>query len=81
MRRPSLLAFVLVVFALLASVAIASEGWTPELIMKVKRVGNVRVSPDGGWVAFVVGEAVMDGEKSEWVNHIYLAETDGSRSF
>jgi dipeptidyl aminopeptidase/acylaminoacyl peptidase len=49
--------------------------------MKVKRVGDVRVSPDGQWVAFVVGGAVMDGEKSEWVNHVHLAKTDGSRSF
>jgi len=53
-------------------------GWTPELAFKVKRVGPVRVSPDGGRVAFVVATAVMDGEKSEWVSQIHVARSDGS---
>ena len=55
--------------------------WTPELALKVKRVGTVAVSPDGGHVAFVVGEAVMGGEKSEWLYHIHVARSDGSRSY
>ena len=54
--------------------------WTPELAFKVKRVASVRVSPDGGRVAFVVGSAVMEGEKSEWVSQIHLARSDGSSS-
>jgi dipeptidyl aminopeptidase/acylaminoacyl peptidase len=58
-----------------------SEGWTPELALKVKGVGSVRVAPDGEWAAFVVSEAVMDGEKSEWVSQIHLARTDGSHAF
>jgi dipeptidyl aminopeptidase/acylaminoacyl peptidase len=59
----------------------AVSGWTPELAMKVKRVSHVRVSPDGQRVAYVVGSAVMDGEKSEWLSHIYVARADGSSSF
>jgi dipeptidyl aminopeptidase/acylaminoacyl peptidase len=55
-----------------------ASGWTPELAFKVKRVGSVRISPDGGRVAFVVGTAVMDGEKSEWVSQIHVARSDGS---
>ncbi len=81
MRRLSLAVSLPVVFSFSAFVAIASEGWTPELVMKVKRVDDVRVSPDGQWVAFVVGQAAMDGERSEWVSHIHLAKSDGSRSF
>jgi dipeptidyl aminopeptidase/acylaminoacyl peptidase len=56
-------------------------GWTPEMTFKVKRVGTVRVSPDGGRAAFVVGTAVMDGEKSEWVSQVHVARADGSGAF
>ena len=55
-----------------------SAGWTPELAMQVKRVSHVRVSPDGKRVAFVVSQAVMDGEKSEWLSQIHLAGYDGA---
>jgi dipeptidyl aminopeptidase/acylaminoacyl peptidase len=57
-----------------------AESWTPELMMKVKRVPEVVPSPDGKRVAFVVSEAIMDGEKSEWVSQIHLASADGSSS-
>ncbi len=36
------------------------------------------VSPDGARVAFGVGKAVMEGEKSEWLYHIHIARSDGS---
>ena len=45
------------------------SGWTPELAIRTNRVSSVRVSPDGKRVAFVVGQAVMEGEKSEWLSH------------
>lgn len=54
--------------------------WTPELILKVKGVSNVAVSPDGRQVAFQVATAVTDGEKSEWLSQIHLAQADGSGS-
>jgi dipeptidyl aminopeptidase/acylaminoacyl peptidase len=58
----------------------APGAWTPELTLTVKRVPTVVPSPDGTQVAFVVGEAVTDGERSEWVNQIHLAAADGSGS-
>jgi len=81
--------FVLVLLAPLQTPTLASEQaddqpeaqWTPELVLKVKPVGSVRVSPDGGKVAYVVGEASIEGEKSEWVSHIHVSNTDGSDSF
>jgi dipeptidyl aminopeptidase/acylaminoacyl peptidase len=56
-------------------------GWTPAMTFKVKRVGTVRVSPDGNRAAFVVGTAVMEGEQSEWISQIHVASTDGSGAF
>ncbi len=53
------------------------RAWTPELQMQVKSVDNVQVSPDGGRVVFTVGEAVMQGDKSEQLTHIHLAGADG----
>ncbi len=58
-----------------------TKGWTPDLMFKVKRVGPVVPSPDGARVAYVVGEAVMQGEKSEWVSQIHVAMSDGSGGF
>jgi hypothetical protein len=71
--------------ALVSLVAVAAfaedRGWTPDLALKVKRVGVVLPSPDGSRAAFVVSEAVSEGEKSEWVSQINVANADGSRSF
>ncbi len=51
----------------------APKFWTPEQMMKVKRIAAVRPSPDGKMAALVVTEAVMEPEKSEYVNQIHLA--------
>jgi dipeptidyl aminopeptidase/acylaminoacyl peptidase len=50
-------------------------------MMKVKTVGNVRVSPDGRRVVYTASEAVMTDEKSEYLTHIYMANADGSDAF
>src|SRR5207244_3420637 len=56
----------------------ANDGaWTPEFAFKVKRVSQVRPSPDGRHVAYVVGTAAMEGEKSEWISQIWVADADG----
>src|SRR5713226_5033280 len=53
--------------------------WTPEFAFKVKRVSQVRPSPDGRHVAYVVGTAAMEGEKSEWISQIWVADADGRK--
>jgi dipeptidyl aminopeptidase/acylaminoacyl peptidase len=58
----------------------SATAWTPEVMMTIRRVSAVEPSPDGTRVAFVVGEALMDGEKSEWLSHVHLAAADGSSS-
>ena len=54
--------------------------WTPEFAFKVKRVSLVRPSPDGRHVAFVVATAAMDGEKSEWLSQVWVADADGKNA-
>ncbi len=46
--------------------------------MQVKQVAGVQVSPDGKRVAYTVREAAMDGNRSEYVTHILVANIDGS---
>ena len=62
-------------------VSSAEKGWTPDLILKVKRVGPVVPSPDGTRVSFVVAEAVTEGEKSEFNSQIHVANADGTGAF
>jgi dipeptidyl aminopeptidase/acylaminoacyl peptidase len=80
-HRLALLPLIVLVFFTASAVRTAERGWTPDLMLKVKRVGPVVPSPDGSRVAFVVSEAVMEGEKSEWVSQIHIAASDGSSAF
>jgi dipeptidyl aminopeptidase/acylaminoacyl peptidase len=74
-----LLAAVLLAGAARAEPAEKPRAWTPALMMRVKRIGPVRVSPDGKQVAFTVRRAVLEGDKSEYLTHIHLADADGGR--
>ncbi len=58
-----------------------AESWTPEAMMALKQVGGAQVSPDGKQVAYVVRQAVMSGEKSEFASRIVVANTDGTGEF
>lgn len=66
-----------VVLALLifpsTAVGTAERRWTPGTLMKVKRVTSVIPSPDATCVVFVASDAMMEGEKSEWLSHIHVA--------
>ena len=65
---------------LAGSTALAQQpaGWTPEVMMRVRPVGDVRVSPDGRQVLYTVREPVMTADKSEFLTHIWIANADGT---
>jgi dipeptidyl aminopeptidase/acylaminoacyl peptidase len=54
------------------------DRWTPALSMKYRAIQGTAVSPDGGRVAYVVRTPLMEGPQSEYLSHIWLANTDGS---
>src|SRR5215510_4850812 len=58
-----------------------TNAWTPELSMKVRAVGGVRVSPDGKRVLYTVNEPVMTAEKSEYLAQIWMASADGGDAY
>src|SRR5262245_26822766 len=55
-----------------------ATNWSPEQCMKLKNVSAVRVSPDGKKVLYLVREAVMSDERSEYINQVWLCDADGS---
>jgi dipeptidyl aminopeptidase/acylaminoacyl peptidase len=73
---------VLLVLILLAAFtgtgSAGDKDWSPDLMMKVKRIDAVRVSPDGKRVTYTVIDAVMTPDKSEFVTQIHIANADGS---
>ena len=76
-RRLCALAVLLLFFAVASP---AQSGWTPELEMKLKTVGAVRISPDGKKVVYTVSSPVMTPDKSEFVAQIWLANSDGTHA-
>lgn len=79
-RKQTFLA-VLALTVTLAAPLSAADGWTPELALEVKQIGNVVPSPDGERVVFQVAIAVMEDERSEWLTHVHVAAADGSSGF
>src|SRR5690242_18544832 len=51
-----------------------AQTWDPELQLKVKAVGTPRVSPDGKKMVYIVNQAVMTADRSEFVSQIWLAD-------
>ena len=88
-RRPLRTAFLtpsaaFLLLALAPAAATTQEAqapvWTPELSMRFDAVNATAISPDGSLVAFVVREAVMDENTSEYRSHVWVAAADGSWS-
>ena len=70
----SVLVFALSSFAATAS-AQESRRFTVEDLLKVRRVGDPRVSPDGKHIAFTIGDVNWDANKV--VTQIYVMTVDG----
>ena len=58
--------------------ASAQKTWTPSNMIKFNRLTGAVISPDGKHVAYTVSSPQMDGEKSEFLTHIWVASADGS---
>lgn len=78
LRRSGFAAIAWAILVTVPAVQTADSKWTPDALLRVKRVGSVAPSPDASRVAFTVSEAVMEGEKSEWLTHIHIASSDPS---
>ncbi|MBI4428525.1 MAG: PD40 domain-containing protein, partial [Ignavibacteriales bacterium] len=66
-----------VILFCLACIASSQARWTPDVMIKFKRVGGTAVSPDGKWIAYTVSTPLLEGEKSEFLTHVWLVSADG----
>lgn len=53
-------------------------GWTPEDMMQLNSIGNVQMSPNGKRVVFTMRQAAISEDKSGYLTHIFLADTNGA---
>ncbi len=69
-------------FVLFSTIVFAQSKkyWSPEQTMKMKNITAVIPSPDGSKVLYTVREAVMTDDKSEYVNQVFLCNSDGSNT-
>ncbi len=56
----------------------AQSKWTPANMIKFNRLTGAIISPDGKNVAYTVSTPQMEGDKSEFLTHIWVLSTDGS---
>ena len=69
MKKNYILAFFILFISFVKSQEIK---WTPEESMKIKSISQVRISEDGKYIAYVVKEAIIEEEKSEYLNQIWV---------
>lgn len=62
-----------------ASAQSPTDRWTPELAMQHDQITETEISPNGEQVAYVVREALMEGEQSEYRSQIHVVSADGER--
>ena len=51
----------------------------PEDIVAMKKLSGANISPDGKWAVFVRAVPILEEEKSEYRNHIWLVPTEGGK--
>ena len=56
------------------------DRWTPELSMRYFGVGGTTISPDGRHIAYTIRKPLMEGEKSEYLSHVWIVTADGERN-
>jgi Tol biopolymer transport system component len=56
----------------------SADRWTPELSMRYKAIQETALSPNGSLIAYVVREAITEGEKSEYLSHIWVVSAAGA---
>lgn len=56
----------------------AQNNWAPDQSLKLKNITSSVVSPSGSKVVYTVREAIMTDDRSEYINHIWMCNADGS---
>ncbi len=81
MRSKNFKPLLLFLALFLLNFSLAQDKWTPDVMIKFKRVGETAISPDGKLVAYTVSVPLMEGEKSEYLTHIWVVSSDGKMNY
>src|SRR5262245_38342466 len=76
-QRSLLIAFIFLSTFILAQ---TKTNWSPEQCLRLKNISAVVPSPDGSKVLYTVREAIMNDDRSEYVNQVYMCNSDGSNT-
>lgn len=71
---------IVIVSVLFAINITAQKNWSPEQSLRIKNITAVVPSPDGSKVLYTVREAIMTDDRSEYINQVWLCNSDGSNS-
>ena len=55
--------------------------WTPKGMGKFNRIVHTAISHDGGLIAYAVSMPIMEGEKSEYLTHIWMVSDNGNFNY
>lgn len=55
-----------------------SQPWDPDRMIQMKKLSSPVISSDGKRVAYTVSIPVMEGEKSEFITHLWIASLNDS---
>ncbi len=70
-----------IIVSLLFVICIAAQtNWSPEQCLKIKNITAVVPSPDASKVLYTVREAVMTDDRSEYINQVWLCNSNGSNA-
>jgi dipeptidyl aminopeptidase/acylaminoacyl peptidase len=70
----------LAAFFILPLLIIAQKNWAPEQCLKIKNITAVVPSPDGNKILYTVREAVMTDDRSEYINQVWLCNSNGTNA-
>jgi dipeptidyl aminopeptidase/acylaminoacyl peptidase len=72
----------LIIFVFISTFIFAQTktNWSPEQCLKLKNITAVVPSPDGSKILYTVREAIMTDDRSEYVNQVFLCNSDGSNT-
>ena len=52
--------------------------WSPQQCLQLKNISATIVSPDGSKMLYTVREAIMTDDRSEYINSVWVCNTDGT---
>ena len=65
-------------FVFLNLVNAQTVNWSGEVSIQLRQISDLNFSKNAKKIAMVVRTAIIEGEKSEYLNQLWVAKTDGS---